>query len=161
MPVEPLGHHERTARAADAKLLARPGLLGPGRGRAVAVQHEFDLKLLARGIEAARRVVARGGPRHALGELDAVGPGGGQHRRQRGIGGEKDFHMVVKGRGHEVLQVLASEGDARQEAGNALHAGHGKRAHLQVMAHALYVQVATGHQNSSEVRDGIRRRTCR
>ncbi|KAG1254114.1 hypothetical protein G6F68_011015 [Rhizopus microsporus] len=137
--------NERTARAADAQRLAGRGLLGPGGRRAIAVQHEFNDKLTACRIETAGGVVARGGLGRAFRDLDAIRADGGQCQRLRRVSGEKELHMGVKRRGHEVREVVAGEGDAGQQAGNALDARNGQHAHLQVVAHALHVQIATGH----------------
>jgi len=43
--VENVRHDHRATRAADVQELPRFGLLGPGRGRAVAVQDEIDVQL--------------------------------------------------------------------------------------------------------------------
>jgi hypothetical protein len=45
-------------RAADVQVLPGRGLFGPGRGRAIAVQHEVDVQLTGVQVIAAWRVVA-------------------------------------------------------------------------------------------------------
>ncbi|SPA01461.1 conserved exported hypothetical protein [Cupriavidus taiwanensis] len=144
VPVEPCRHHERTARPAHAQVLALPRLGRPRRRGAIAMQHEFEVQLLFRGIVAARRIVACRRARLALRKHDAVRGDLRQHRLVIAGGREKHLDVIVERRRDKVLQVGAAQRHAQQLRRNLRGAQHLQQAHLQRMAHALDGQVAFG-----------------
>ncbi|MNL27870.1 hypothetical protein D3C87_1494900 [compost metagenome] len=102
--------------------LPRFGLFGPGRGRAVAVQHEVDVQFQGVQVIAARRVVAH------LGQ-GAVVLAGAQHqgfqgRSLLGVLREQQFDVIVRAQADEACQFRAPQGNPAHARGQVDHAQH-------------------------------------
>ncbi len=111
------GYEEGAARAADVEPVARLGTGGPGGGRAVAVQSEFQRQLVGHGVVAARGVVAPRG---------ASTPGG-----------QEQLDVVVEPGAVKAFQRVATQGDDAHLRADLGGAAHFQGAHAQFVAHAL------------------------
>ena len=136
MPVEAVGDHPRTARAADAEVIADPRAGRPIGGRTGLVHDEFDVELAPLRIETARGEVAHDRA-HGVGREHQ--PVVAEHRHGRPVlarRGKEQLDVIVERGRYEIVQILAVQSDAQQMRAQRLHPRHPRQAQLERMADA-------------------------
>ncbi|MNZ30069.1 hypothetical protein D3C78_473250 [compost metagenome] len=133
--VEDVRHDHRTPWPADVQELPGLGLRRPGRGRAVAVQHEVDVQFQGVQVIAARRVVAHLGQRTVV--LTGAQHQGFQGRRLLGVLREQQFDVIVRAQADKTCQLRAAEGNPAHAWSQVDHAQHLQATAFDLMHDAV------------------------
>ncbi|MNH23253.1 hypothetical protein D3C79_831420 [compost metagenome] len=120
--VEDVRHDHRTPWPADVQELPGLGLRRPGRGRAVAVQHEVDVQFQGVQIVATRGVVAHLRQRTIV--LAGAQHQGFQRRGLFGILREQQFDVIVRAEADKACQFRATQSNPAHARSQVDHPQH-------------------------------------